>query len=86
MYMPTIFRKRGWRIFFYSNEGNEQMHVHAIKGEIEVKYWISQKLNMISYANSFNLTPMMQRELEEILIEQLPKIIDAWDNYFTNRI
>jgi hypothetical protein len=36
--MPTIYRKNGWRIFFYSNEGKEQMHVHAIKGETEAKY------------------------------------------------
>ncbi len=81
--MPTIFRKNGWRIFFYSNEGKEHMHVHAIKGETEAKYWISQKLNMISYVNSLNLSPMLQRELEELLIEQLPQIIKTWNIYFS---
>ncbi len=86
--MPTIFRKRGWRVFFYSNEGKEQMHIHTIKGDAEVKYWISQKLNMISCANSFNLSPMLQREIEELLIEQLPQIIKTWNIYFkfTNEI
>ncbi len=68
--MPTIFRKNGWRVFFYSNEGKEPMYVHAIKGDVEVKYWISQKMNMISYVNSFNLTPTLKREIEEILIDQ----------------
>ncbi len=68
--MPTIFRKNGWRVFFYSNEGKEPMHVHAIKGDVEVKYWISKKMNMISYVNSFNLTPTLKREIEEILIDQ----------------
>ncbi|MFM6936362.1 MAG: DUF4160 domain-containing protein [Aquirufa sp.] len=82
--MPTIFRQKGWRIFFYSNEGNEQMHIRAIKGETEVKYWISQKLNMISYANSFNLKPIQQREIEELLIEQLPRIIKTWNIYFND--
>jgi hypothetical protein len=67
--MPTIFRKR-------TNA------YHAIKGDAEVKYWISQKLNMISYANSFNLSPMLQREIEELLIEQLPQIIKTWNIYF----
>jgi hypothetical protein len=80
--MPTIIRKNGWRIFFYSNEGKEPMHVHAIKGSTEVKYWISQKMNMIFYANSFNLKPMMQREIEELLIEEMPKIIKFWNAYF----
>ena len=82
--MPTIFQQKGWRVFFYSNEGNEHMHIHAIKGETEVKYWISQKLNMISYANSFNLKPIQQREIEEILIEQLPRIIKTWNIYFND--
>jgi hypothetical protein len=82
--MPTILRKNGWRIFFYSNEGNEQMHVHAMKGETEVKYWISQKLNMISCSNSFNLSPTRQREIEELLIEHLPYIMKSCNNYFNN--
>jgi hypothetical protein len=82
--MPTILRKNGWRVFFYSNEGNEQMHVHAIKGETEVKYWISQKLNMISCSNSFNLTPIRQREIEELLIEYLPYFMKTWNSYFNN--
>lgn len=80
--MPTIFQQKGWRVFFYSNEGKEQMHIHAIKGDTEVKYWISQKLNMISYANSFNLKPMQQREIEELLNDQLPLIIKTWNIYF----
>lgn len=84
--MPTILGKNGWRIFFYSNEGNEQMHVHAIKGETEVKYWISQKLNMISCSNFFNLTPTRQGEIEEILIEYLPFIMKSWNNYFNQNI
>jgi len=31
---------QGWRFHFYSNEGNEQMHVHAVKGDAECKYWL----------------------------------------------
>ena len=38
--MPTILYVQGWRFFFYSNEGSEPMHVHAVKGEAECKYWM----------------------------------------------
>ena len=31
--MPTILYVQGWR--FHSYEGNEPMHVHAIKGDAE---------------------------------------------------
>ena len=33
--MPTILFVQGWRFHFYSNEGNEPMHVHAVKGDAE---------------------------------------------------
>jgi hypothetical protein len=38
--MPTILYVQGWRFHFYSNEGNEPMHVHAEKGDAECKYWL----------------------------------------------
>ncbi len=33
--MPTILMVRGWRVFFYSEEGNEPVHVHAKKAGCE---------------------------------------------------
>jgi len=30
----------GWRLFFYSNENDEPIHVHAEKGDMECKFWI----------------------------------------------
>lgn len=80
--MPTVLRNNGWRIFFYSNEGHEPMHIHGIKGETEVKHWINQKSNMISYANSFNLTPSLKREFEEIILKNLSLIISSWNSHF----
>ncbi|NIL99295.1 MAG: DUF4160 domain-containing protein, partial [Planctomycetales bacterium] len=31
--MPTILRIRGWRVFFYADEGDEPIHVHARKAD-----------------------------------------------------
>jgi len=33
--MPTILFVLGWRLFFYANEGNEPMHIHARKGDAD---------------------------------------------------
>ena len=38
--MPTILLVAGWRFFFYSNEGNEPIHLHCQKGDAEAKFWI----------------------------------------------
>ena len=41
--MPTILVILGWRLFFYVNEGNEPIHVHRRKGEMECKYWLNRE-------------------------------------------
>jgi hypothetical protein len=35
--MPTVLCVKGWRLFFYSNEGNEPIHIHGQKGDKECK-------------------------------------------------
>ena len=41
--MPTIIFVRGWRLFFYANEGKEPLHIHARKEESECKFWLKPK-------------------------------------------
>jgi hypothetical protein len=40
--MPTVFRSRGFRFFFYSNEGSprEPVHIHVKRGAGEAKLWL----------------------------------------------
>ena len=33
--MHTILYVQGWRFLFYSDEGNEPMHMHAVKDDAE---------------------------------------------------
>lgn len=61
--MPTILFIYGWRIFFYSNEGNEPIHVHAEKGKMECKFWILTDEVEIREAFAFNLTPAAKKEI-----------------------
>ena len=42
--MPTVLLVRGWRVFFYADEGNEPVHVHAKKGDAECKLWLRTEL------------------------------------------
>jgi len=43
--MPTIFRVKGYRFFFYSNEGFESYHVHIIGYGGEAK--INEIINIV---------------------------------------
>jgi hypothetical protein len=61
--VPTILLVKGWRVFFYSNEGNEPMHVHARKGDAECKFWIDAGRFEIEEAFEHGLTPQLRREI-----------------------
>jgi hypothetical protein len=44
--MPLVFRERGFRFFFYSNEGNprEPVHNHVEKDDVEAKFWLKPEV------------------------------------------
>lgn len=44
--MPVVFRDRGFRFFFYSNEGTprEPMHIHVEKDGDEAKFWLKPEV------------------------------------------
>ena len=80
--MPTILVIAGWRIFFYSNESHEPIHVHAEKSEMEIKFWIDVENYEIKEAFSFNFTPQAKREIKKIMYEHFEYIILEWNKYF----
>jgi hypothetical protein len=80
--MPTVLYFYGWRFFFYSNEGNEPIHIHAEKGDMECKFWINELELTIKLANAFNMASDKINEVAEIIYDNLQLIINAWHNYF----
>jgi 3-methyladenine DNA glycosylase AlkD len=38
--MPTIMRIGSYRFFFFSEEGDEPVHVHVIREQTEAKFWM----------------------------------------------
>lgn len=84
--MPTILFIYGWRLFFYSNEGNEPIHIHAQKGEMECKFWILVEDIEIREAYEYNLTAGEKREIKKIIYKNFDLIVDAWNTYFKTRL
>ncbi len=80
--MPTVLMILGWRIFFYSNEGNEPIHVHAQKAEMECKYWLISETFEIVEEYNFNMKPSDKREIRKIIFEHFDYIIQQWNLYF----
>ncbi len=80
--MPTILRESGWRLYFYSNEGYEPVHVHARKGEMECKFKVIKEDFDIQEVWSSGLTPNGRREIRKIIFKYFAFILFMWDGYF----
>jgi hypothetical protein len=80
--MPTILYVQGWRFYFYSNEGNEPMHVHAVKGDAECKYWLRPDAFDIVEDFEYNFTSRLRREVRQIVFEHFDQIVAAWWEHF----
>ena len=80
--MPTILIVRGWRVFFYSNEGHEPLHVHARKGDAECKFRLLPESYDIEEAWSYNLGARLRREIRKILFDHFELIVEEWERHF----
>lgn len=79
--MPVIFRHKGFRFFFYSNEGvpRESLHVHVKKGSSIAKYWIKPNVFL---ADSYGFTSSELNDLAAIIENNVDLIERFWNDYF----
>ena len=79
--MPTILLIRGWRFFFYANEGHEPIHIHCRKGEKECKYWLDRRNFDLEEAFSYGMTARDTREVKKIIFEYFEFIESEWNKF-----
>lgn len=79
--MPVVFRYKGFRFFFYSNEGSprEPVHVHVRAGSNEAKLWLDPQVRV---AASYGFDAGALRELVEVAQTNRALIERAWHEYF----
>ena len=79
--MPTVFHDRGFRFFFYSNEGSprEPVHIHVEKDTFEAKFWLEPELRL-AYNDGYNARTL--RQLLEIVDLNRDQIERAWNEFF----
>ena len=76
--MPTVLKIKGYRFFFYSNEGNEPIHIHVEKSESYAKFW----LDPIRISIDFGFNSKEIREIYSIIEEHSKQLTEKWDEYF----
>jgi len=78
---PSIFREKGYRFYFLSNE-EERIHIHVTSEEGEAKFWLEP---IVSLAVSHGLNPRRLNEIQGIVEERKNEIIKAWQRHFGKR-
>ena len=76
--MPTVFKIKGYRFFFFSNEGNEAIHIHVEKAEKYAKFW----LQPIALSKNYDFNSSELGEIEKIIKKNISKIERSWNEYF----
>lgn len=79
--MPTVFKYKGIRFFFYSNEGDprEPVHIHARTGGKDARLWLNPCIRIAS-CEGFSRTE--QVELVRVVERHAKTIRSAWNEHF----
>ena len=72
--MSEVFREFGFVFFFYTNEGNEPIHIHVRKAGGFAKYWIEPVELELSQGLKVNDLKIA----EKLIIEHVELIKTKW--------
>jgi hypothetical protein len=78
--MPTVLRWRGYRFYFFRNEGDEPPHIHIDKEGNTVKFW----LEPVAMARNFGFSERDLRIIADKVQEEREAFVEAWHGYFGN--
>jgi len=77
--MPKVLYLRGYEFFFYSNEGNEPMHIHVGKAEAIGKIWLEPEVRTKCM---YGFSAKEKREITLIVHEHQELFKNKWNEYF----
>jgi hypothetical protein len=79
--MPTVLRIKGYRFFFFSNEGSELPHIHVEYGENYAKFWLEPV--EIDKSVGFNASEI--NKLRKLVEENKNKLLEEWYGFFEGK-
>lgn len=73
--MPTIKNIDGpYRLFFYSFDCNEPLHVHVQRERMVCKFW----LKPVALCDNHGFVPKELNDIRKMVYNNLVKITEAW--------
>jgi hypothetical protein len=81
--MPVVFRDRGLRYYFFSNEGlpREPPHVHVKGRGCDAKIWLEPEATI---AESYGFNAGELSSILHTVVDKRDRILRAWHDHFAN--
>jgi hypothetical protein len=76
--VPTVLRWRGYRFYFFSNEGQEPPHVHVDHAGLTAKFWLIE----VRLARNIGYSDRQLAELSSKIAEERVRFLEVWRDYF----
>ena len=76
--MPTVLRLLNWRFHFYSNEGDEPLHIHVDTGDGACKFWLEPP----RLARSEGISPTELKRIEAAVFTHADLFREKWHEFF----
>ena len=83
--LPNLFTVSGYKVYFWSNEDGEPIHVHVAKGKPSpnaTKIWLTKSGGCILANNGSNISSRELHELMEFISAQFFLICAEWKKFF----
>ena len=83
--LPSLFMVSGYKVYFWSNEDGEPIHVHVAKGRPvpnATKIWLTKSGGCILASNGSNIPSKELHELMEFISAQFFLICSEWKKFF----
>ncbi|OGQ04916.1 MAG: hypothetical protein A3F82_08520 [Deltaproteobacteria bacterium RIFCSPLOWO2_12_FULL_44_12] len=77
--MPTVFKKGGYRFFFYSADFAEPKHIHVEYGNGVAKFWLFP----LQLASSYGLKAHELKRARILIEEHIGLIEEKWNEFFS---
>ncbi len=78
--MPTVFRIGSFRFFFFSDEGNEPVHIHVQRDNCLAKFWITPDVEL---ASSIRFSSVELRKIQKEVEAHKELIQEKWNEFFS---
>lgn len=83
--LPKLFTVSGYKVYFWSNENGEPIHIHVSKGKPSpngTKIWLTKTGGCILASNGEHIPKKELNELMEFISAQFFLICAEWKKFF----